>query len=40
VDVDFFSVPGSPIGSYTPPSPQTAEEKVSFASTRRERWFH
>src|SRR5262249_20839494 len=40
VDVDFFSVPGRPIGTFTPPSPQTAEEKVSFAATRRERWFH
>jgi sulfide:quinone oxidoreductase len=39
VDVDFFSVPGSPIGSFTPPSPETAEEKVSFAATRRDRWF-
>jgi sulfide:quinone oxidoreductase len=40
VDVDFFSVPGRPIGSFTPPSPETAEEKVTFAATRRERWFH
>jgi sulfide:quinone oxidoreductase len=40
VDVDFFSVPGRPIGTFTPPSPQTAEEKVLFAATRRERWFH
>jgi sulfide:quinone oxidoreductase len=40
VDVDFFSEPGHPLGTYTPPSPETAEEKVSFAATRRERWFH
>ncbi len=40
VDVDFFSVPGKPIGTFTPPSPQTAEEKATFAATRRERWFH
>ena len=40
MDVDFFSDPGKPIGTYTPPSPETAEEKASFAATRRERWFH
>jgi sulfide:quinone oxidoreductase len=40
VDVDFFAVPGRPVGTFTPPSPETAEEKVSFAATRRERWFH
>jgi len=39
VDVDFFSTPGHPIGTFTPPSPQTAEEKGTFAASRRARWF-
>jgi sulfide:quinone oxidoreductase len=39
VDVDFFSVPGSPQAVFTPPSPQTAEEKAAFSATRRARWF-
>ncbi len=39
VDVDFFAEPGHPHGTYYPPSPQTADEKASFASTRRRRWF-
>lgn len=39
VDVDFFSRPGSPLGVFVPPSPQTAEEKATFASSRRARWF-
>ena len=39
VDVDFFKVPGKPQGTFTPPSEQTAGEKVEFATTRRARWF-
>lgn len=39
VDVDFFSTPGKPTGTFTAPSPQTTAEKVEFASTRRTRWF-
>ncbi|MGB7804077.1 MAG: FAD-dependent oxidoreductase [Actinomycetota bacterium] len=39
VDVDFFSTPGSPIGTFVPPSAEVAAEKASFAGTRRERWF-
>jgi hypothetical protein len=37
--VDFFAVPGKPQGTFTPPSEQTAGEKVEFATTRRARWF-
>ena len=39
VDVDFFSTPGHPIGTFTAPSPAVAAEKTSFGSSRRERWF-
>ena len=39
VDVDFFSTPGRPTGSFTPPSPATAVEKASFGAGRRARWF-
>ncbi len=39
VDVDFFSTPGRPIGTFTAPSPQTTAEKVTFAISRRHRWF-
>ena len=39
VDVDFFSTPGSPIGTFVPPSASVAAEKASFAGTRREHWF-
>jgi hypothetical protein len=39
VDVDFFSTPGHPIGTFTSPSPQTAEEKAMFVTNRRPRWF-
>jgi sulfide:quinone oxidoreductase len=38
VDVDFFSTPGHPIGTFTPPSPVTAREKVDFTADRRSRW--
>lgn len=39
VDVDFFSTPGRPTGTFTSPSPMTAAEKVAFGTTRRARWF-
>jgi sulfide:quinone oxidoreductase len=39
VDVDFFSVPGHPTGSFTPPSADTAEEKSRLVTDRRVRWF-
>jgi sulfide:quinone oxidoreductase len=39
VDVDFFSTPGHPTGTFTPPSVRTAEEKVEFGTSRRARWF-
>jgi len=39
VDVDFFSTPGRPTGTFTPPSPATAVEKAAFGAGRRARWF-
>jgi sulfide:quinone oxidoreductase len=39
VDVDFFSTPGHPTGTFVAPSTATAAEKAAFASTRRARWF-
>jgi len=39
VDVDFFSTPGHPTGTFVEPSMATAAEKAAFASTRRARWF-
>jgi sulfide:quinone oxidoreductase len=39
VDVDFFSTPGHPIGTFVAPSTETAAEKTDFASSRRARWF-
>jgi len=39
VDVDFFSTPGHPTGTFVPPSPETAAEKAEFASSRHARWF-
>ena len=39
VDVDFFSTPGRPTGTFTPPSPETAAEKRGFGAERRSRWF-
>jgi sulfide:quinone oxidoreductase len=39
VDVDFFSTPGRPTGTWTPPSGRTAEEKAEFTASRRARWF-
>jgi len=39
VDVDFFSTPGHPTGTFTEPSIQTAAEKAEFGSSRAARWF-
>lgn len=39
VDVDFYSTPGRPTGTFVAPSAETAEEKSGFASARRTRWF-
>jgi len=39
VDVDFFSTPGHPTGTFTAPSLLTAEEKATFGSSRAARWF-
>ena len=39
VDVDFFSVPGHPTGTFTAPSAATAAEKGGFSAVRRARWF-
>jgi len=39
IDVDFFSTPGHPTGTYTPPSAETAAEKTEFGTSRRARWF-
>ena len=39
VDVDFFSTPGHPTGTFTPPSERTAREKTEFGTSRHARWF-
>ncbi len=39
VDVDFYSSPGHPTGTFSPPSAATTSEKADFASSRRTRWF-
>jgi sulfide:quinone oxidoreductase len=39
VDVDFFSTPGHPTGSFVAPSAEVATEKAEFSSIRRARWF-
>ncbi|MGZ8591244.1 MAG: NAD(P)/FAD-dependent oxidoreductase [Actinomycetota bacterium] len=39
VDVDFFSTPGHPTGTFTAPSAAMAAEKAEFGSSRRARWF-
>ena len=39
VDVDFFSTPGHPTGTFTPPSLETAAEKSAYGRSRRARWF-
>ena len=38
VNVNFLSG-SAPTALFTPPSPEAAEEKALFASTRRQRWF-
>ena len=39
VDVDFYSTPGHPTGTFVAPSVQTGEEKAGFGAVRRARWF-
>jgi sulfide:quinone oxidoreductase len=39
VDVDFFSTPGHPTGTFLTPSSELFAEKSEFGSTRRARWF-
>ncbi|MBI3647352.1 MAG: FAD-dependent oxidoreductase [Actinobacteria bacterium] len=39
VDVDFFSIPGHPTGTFTAPSAEMTAEKSEFGSSRRARWF-
>jgi sulfide:quinone oxidoreductase len=39
VDVDFYSTPGRPTGTFIAPSAQMAAEKADFASSRSARWF-
>jgi sulfide:quinone oxidoreductase len=39
VDVDFFSTPGHPTGSFAAPSPELAADKAEFGSSRHARWF-
>jgi sulfide:quinone oxidoreductase len=39
VDVDFFSTPGHPTGTFSAPSSQLAADKVVFGTSRRARWF-
>ena len=39
VEVDFFSTPGRPLGTFTAPSALTAAEKAEFAAERYARWY-
>jgi sulfide:quinone oxidoreductase len=39
VDVDFFSTPGHPTGTFTEPSDVIAAQKAEFGASRRARWF-
>ena len=39
VDVDFFSTPGHPTGTFEPPSAELTAEKAEFGSSRAARWF-
>ena len=39
VDVDFFSTPGHPTGEFMPPSAEMAADKMTFGTSRRDRWF-
>jgi sulfide:quinone oxidoreductase len=39
VDVDFFSTPGHPTGTFEPPSLEMAAQKAEFGAIRAARWF-
>jgi sulfide:quinone oxidoreductase len=39
VDVDFFSTPGHPTGTFTAPSAELVAQKAGFGSSRAARWF-
>jgi sulfide:quinone oxidoreductase len=39
VDVDFFSTPGRPTGTFTPPSGEAVADKAAFGASRATRWF-
>jgi sulfide:quinone oxidoreductase len=39
VDVDFFSTPGHPTGTFEPPSAEMTAEKAEFGASRAARWF-
>jgi sulfide:quinone oxidoreductase len=39
IDVDFFSTPGHPTGTFAPPSALMAAQKAEFGASRRLRWF-
>jgi sulfide:quinone oxidoreductase len=39
VEVDFFSDPEGPIGTYQEPSVELRADKIRFGSSRRARWF-
>jgi sulfide:quinone oxidoreductase len=39
VDIDFFSNPAGPVGTYHEPSVALREDKEAFGSSRRARWF-
>jgi sulfide:quinone oxidoreductase len=39
IDVDFFSTPGRPTGTFTAPSADLAQDKARFGTSRHARWF-
>jgi sulfide:quinone oxidoreductase len=39
VDVDFFSTPGHPTGTFVAPSEEMTAQKAEFGSSRAARWF-
>jgi sulfide:quinone oxidoreductase len=39
VDVDFYSTPGHPTGTFTEPSAALFADKAAFGASRRARWF-
>jgi sulfide:quinone oxidoreductase len=39
VDVDFYSTPGHPTGTFVAPSTELTAQKVEFGSSRAARWF-